>query len=136
MGTVKETINFMVAFFVIPIVSLMLLAYMLMGWRSMAEDLEYPWRDSAIAAATGVSLELLALFLFWTTAESHPTFGNVAGATQFPGVLLSSLLGFGPHGEGVRVKAFYALLVVTNALIYSFLFFAAYAFTQRRNRAR
>ncbi len=130
----------MAALFV-TLVCLVLLGLSLLMGRGLVIDtgLSRPLKALFIAAAASVSFELVTFLTFWAigTHYSHGAMqavGNILLAFQLPGLLVSNMLGFGFHSEDERLRLFYILMAVVNAITYGFILFAAYAFLSRRKR--
>ena len=117
------------------VVPMLFVALVAQVWsRAARANLEHPLRDFLITGVAGLIFELLSIAALWNAGENHPIVGNVALFLQVPGLLLSNVLGFGFHSEGGRLKVFYILMAVVNAITYSCVFLLGYAFTQRRSR--
>jgi hypothetical protein len=104
--------------------------------------LQHTLKASLTAALIGVSLESVLAAVMWAVLIMQVERGalvlvaNVALVLQAPGLLLSNMVGFGFHSEGEKLKLFYLLMGVANAVIYSFTFFVFDAFRHRKNRAK
>ncbi len=123
----------------VSVVLLILLGCALSLGRSIAKSagLSHPFKTSLTAVAIGVSFELVLIAILWPptiTNRIYVVVANIALVLQVPGLLLSNMFGFGFHSEHERLKLFYVLMTVTNAMVYSFTSFAIYAFIERKNR--